>query len=292
VILALTGATGFVGRRTLALALARGDRVRALTRRPQPVQDGVTWVEGALDRLNGLADGAEVLLHIAGVVNAPDRAGFAAGNIAGTKAVVAEATRTGARLLHVSSLAAREPDLSAYGWSKAEAERVVTGSPVPWTVLRPPGVYGPGDTEMLDVFRAARLGLVPVPPAGRASWIHVDDLARLLLDLAEAPPLRAAYEADDGEPLFHPELARRIGAAVGRRVLPLPLPGPLLSAAAALDRRLRGSAAKLTPDRARYLRHPDWTADPARRPPGWQPAIGTREGLKQTAAAYRAQGLL
>ena len=102
------------------------------------------------------------------MVNAPDRAGFASGNIAGTQTVVDAATRAGIkRFVHVSSLSAREPGLSNYGWSKQEAERVVAASPLDWTMVRPPAIYGPGDMEMRDTFRAAQLGIALTPPRGK-----------------------------------------------------------------------------------------------------------------------------
>ena len=145
------------------------------------------------------------------------------------------------------------------------------------------------------MFRMAKLGIALLPPPGRVSVIAVGDLARLLLTLAERGGSRTVYEADDGGPgMSHAELAQAIGTAVGRRVLPLPLPRALLSLAAKLDRRWRGSDAKLTPDRVGYLCHPDWTADPAKRPPPslWTPAIATAAGLSETAAWYRANGLL
>lgn len=297
-LIALTGATGFVGRRTLDLALGRGHRVRALTRRPQPGREGVTWVEGALDRpdgLDALLGGTEAVIHVAGVVSAPDAAGFAAGNVEGTRAVIEAAGRSGVRrLVHVSSLAAREPRLSLYGRSKAEAERVVAASALDWTIVRPPAVYGPGDLEQLDVFRLARRGLALLPPPGRMSAIMVDDLAALLVTLAERGGPRVIYEADDGHAITHADYARAVGRALGRRVLPLPLPAPLLRLGARADRRLRGSRAKLTPDRAAYLAHRDWAVDPARRPPPdlWRPRIDLDAGMAETARWYRAQGLL
>jgi uncharacterized protein YbjT (DUF2867 family) len=297
-LIALTGATGFVGRRTLDLLVEGGHPVRALTRRAQPARGGVKWVSGSLDGADALAalvSGADAVLHVAGVVNAPDRAGFALGNVDGTRAVVDAALEAGVgRFVHVSSLAAREPALSDYGWSKAEAERVVGASPLGWKIVRPPAVYGPGDMEMRDVFRAARLGLALLPPPGRMSAIAVDDLARLLVALAERGEPRAMYEPDDGRTYSHVEFARAVGRAVGRRVLPLPLPAALLRLGARIDRRLRGGAAKLTPDRAAYLAHPDWTADPARRPPPelWTPRIRLDKGLADTARWYRDHGLL
>ncbi|MES2754791.1 MAG: NAD(P)-dependent oxidoreductase [Pseudomonadota bacterium] len=295
-IVAITGATGFVGTRLVERALAAGHNVRALTRRPQPARAGMTWVAGALEDAPALADltaGADAVVHVAAAVNAPDRAGFAAANVAGTAAVVAASA--GRRFVHVSSLAAREPALSDYGWSKAEAERVVMASGLDWTIVRPPAVYGPGDLELRDVFRLANLGLALLPPPGRISIVHVDDIARLLLACAvhkAGPVILEPEDASGG--MTHAAFAQAVGAAVGRRVMPLPLPRGLLSAAAWLDGRVRGAGAKLTPDRVGYLCHPDWTADPAKAPPAalWQPEIATAAGMRETAAWYRANGLL
>ncbi len=298
-VLAVTGATGFVGSALLGHALAEGHRVRALTRRAQPPRDGVEWIAGALDdapALARLADGADAVIHVAGVVNAPDRAGFVVGNVEGTRAMLAAASGA-RRFVHVSSLAAREPSLSNYGWSKAEAERLVEARGGDWVIVRPPGIFGPGDLDQLDLYRLARRGLALLPPPGLVSLIAVGDLARLLLALALAThdTPRTIYEADDGtDGWTHGDYARAIGAAVGQRVLPLHLPPAMLRLAAWGDRRLRGAGARLTADRVAYLCHPDWRIDPARRPPAelWQPMIPTRQGLLDTARWYRAQGLL
>ncbi|QKS00196.1 NAD(P)H-binding protein [Sphingomonas sp. CL5.1] len=297
-ILALTGATGFVGGHVVRRALEAGHQVRALARRPQPARDGVSWIAGALDDPAALAEltaGADAVIHIAGVVNAPDRAGFAAGNVDGTRAIVA-ATAPGTRFVHVSSLSAREPQLSIYGWSKREAEEVVAASALAWDMVRPPGIYGPGDMEMLDVFRFARRGFSITPPAGRASWIHVDDLARLLVVLAETPAGRAIYEMDDGREggWTHHAFAEAVGVALGRAVRPIALTPGLLRLGARVDRLIRGKRARLTADRVAYFCHPDWTVDPAKRPPAalWAPAIASDTGLRETVESYRAAGLL
>lgn len=293
-ILAVTGGTGFVGAWLINRALAAGHSVRALTRRPQSPRAGVTWIDGTLVDPGAIASGAHAVVHIAGVVNA-DRAGFVAGNVEGTRSILTAAQAANVRrFVHVSSLSAREPQLSNYGWSKREGERLVEASGLDWTIVRPAGVYGPGDTELRDMFRLARFGLALLPPRGRVSLIAVDDLAALLLVLAERGGPRTIYEADDGVSMTHADLAQAIGAAVGRRVLPLHLPRPLLSLAAAVDARVRGAGAKLTPDRVGYLCHPDWTADPACRPPAslWAPQTPLADGLAATASWYRAHGLL
>lgn len=301
-VVALTGATGFVGGATLNRLIEAGWHVRALTRRDQPAKSGVTWVRGSLDDTASLAelcDGVDAVLHIAGVVNAPDVAEFEAGNVTGTANVVAAAKEAGVRrFVHVSSLSAREPQLSDYGASKLRGERLVGMSMLDWTIVRPPGVYGPGDTEMLDMFRLAKKGLALLPPRGRISLIHVDDLARLLVALVPAHDDATArmFEADDGVDggWTHEEFARAIGWAMGRRVAIIHAPRAVLKVAAHGDRFFRRDKAKLTPDRASYLSHPDWTITRGNAPPPqlWKPEIQTRHGLKETARWYKAHGWL
>lgn len=296
--LAITGATGFVGQAVLDAALTQGHMVRAIARRAQVDRSGVTWIPGDLgnaDALASLVDGAGTVIHIAGAVNVPTREDFAAANIAGTQAVIEAATRAGvARFVHVSSLAAREPALSNYGWSKAGAEDAVRASGLDWTIVRPPAIYGPRDADMLELFRMAQRGFVLLPPPGRASIIHVADLAGLLLALAAVPGKRETLEPDDGAPLAHRDLALAIGRAVARRVLTLSAPASLLRLAALGDRLVRGDGARLTPDRAAYMAHPDWTANPALAPDRalWTPRIGLDEGLRETARWYRQAGWL
>jgi nucleoside-diphosphate-sugar epimerase len=147
---------------------------------------------------------------------------------------------------------------------------------------------------MFELFRAAKLGVVPVPAGGRASLIHVEDLARLLLALIPAGPRvnGACFEPDDGVPggWANADLARAIGAAMGRRVAVLNLPPPL--------RASRG----WTPARAQGQAHhgPRGLHDPPRL--GGQPRsrragavaarVESRAGLAATAEWYRAEGWL
>jgi len=312
-VLAITGATGFVGSAVMEAALAAGHQVRALARRAQPERAGVEWVPGNLaDRaaLAALAQGADAVIHVAGLTNTPDSAEFETANVTGTANVIAAGKGAGTRrLVFVSSLASRMPALSAYGASKARAETLVEASGSDWTIVRPPAVYGPRDREILDLFRAAKWGVVPLPPGGATSIIHADDLARLLVGLAdptasllEGTASRRAtykqiYEPDDGREggWSHKELAQAIGHAVGKRSVFAPhLPRVVLESAAAADRLLRGDRAKLTPDRVGYMCHPNWVARFDRAvPPGiWQPRIAGEEGLKATAQWYAREGWL
>jgi len=299
--LAVTGATGFVGSHLLDAALAAGHEVAALTRRGQQPRDRVDWIAGELhDRaaLERLVTDADAVIHVAGVITGRTAAAFEKGNVEGTLAMLAAATAGGVRrFIHVSSLAAREPKLSLYGGSKARAEDLVMGSGLDWAIVRPPAVYGPGDSETLELFRMAKRGVMLMPPNGRVSVIHADDLARLLLALA-APqaPSNILIEADDGRPggWSHREFARALGNAVGTKPVIVSSPGILLRLAARADQLLRRDNAKLTVDRAAYFSHRNWVIEPKRACPPelWQPQIDTAQGLKDTAEWYREAGWL
>lgn len=300
--IAITGGTGFVGQALIERALGAGHEVRSLARRPQEPQGGVEWVSGDLaDRpaLARLVAGAEAVIHVAGVVSAHDHAAFEQGNVAGTLAVVEAALAAGVpRFVFVSSLAAREPGLSAYGMSKHRAEKVVRASALDWTIVRPPAIYGPRDKEMFELFRAAKWGVIPTPRDGHASVIHVDDLAGLLLALLPGGEdvSHCVFEPDDGKRggWGHYELARAIGWAIGRRPMVLRLSPAAMHRAARIDTAVRRTRAKMTADRASYFSHPDWVVSYGRRVPYevWRPRIETREGLRETAAWYREQGWL
>lgn len=294
--LAVTGGTGFVGQRLLRLAVERGFVVRALTRRAQPPLPGVEWIVGDLSDPGELCRGADVVIHVAGVINARSAAEFDAGNVGGTQAVIEAARAAGARrFVPGSSLAAREPARSRYGASKARSEALLPASGLDWTIVRPPAVYGPGDRETLALFRLAARGLALVPMGGRASFIHADDLGAALLALATGTA-SGSFEPDDGHAhgYEHGAFARLIGEAVGRRPLVVRVPKAGMLAGAAVDTalaHLMGKLPKLSFDRAHYFAHPDWVSRGAPIP-GWAPQIEARGGLASTVAWYRAEGWL
>ena len=295
-IVALTGGTGFLGGHVLDALFTAGHGVRGLARKVHAPRDGVVWVVGDLDNPSDLCAGADVVIHVAGVVNA-DAATFDKANRQGTAMMLAAAQAAGVhRFVHISSLSAREPQLSNYGASKRAAEDAVVASALEWSVVRPPAIFGPGDTDNLELFRFAKRGIMPLPPKGRLSAIYAPDLARLIVAMAETAPAKAFYEADDGQVdgWSHQDYARMIGAAVGRNPLTLALPKAALNVGAALDGMFRGAKAKLTHDRVSYMTHPDWVIDAAKRPPAslWMPQVSTPDGLKATADWYRAEGWL
>lgn len=300
---ALTGATGFVGQAVLDEATRLGQSVRALTRRTQAEREHIDWIAGDLSNpaaLTLLCDSADAIIHVAGLTTTPDPNRFEEANVTGTERLIAAAkAKKISRFIFVSSLSAREPNLSVYGASKARAERIVEGSGLDWTIIRPPGVYGPRDVDYFEMFRSARLGFVPLPPVGASSIIHVDDLARLLLGLVNAPPAlvrHRTFEPDDGREggWSHEELAKEIGKAMGRRVFAPHLPRAILKGAAKADRLIRGDKARLTSDRVGYMTYPNRVARSSHKVPEsvWTPRIPGELGIPSTARWYREQGWL
>lgn len=186
---AVTGATGFVGRRLVYALTAAGWRVRVLVRRSGAgmwVHANTEVVVGDLDdpaALETLAKGAEVVIHAAGLIKARSREAFFEVNVAGARRM-AEAVGEG-RMVLISSLAARAPELSHYAASKRageEAVRKILGERL--TVMRPPAIYGPGDRETLALFQVARATpCLPTPgsAAARLALIHVDDVSASVL---------------------------------------------------------------------------------------------------------------
>lgn len=299
--LAITGGTGFLGQHLVRMALAQGYDVRALTRGWKPPEDEIAWVDGALDRpdsLTKLATGADAVIHVAGLINGRTRAAFEAVNVGGTANMVDAARRGGVRrFVHISSLAAREPGLSHYGWSKSKSEKLVAASGLDWTIIRPPAIYGPGDKETLELFKMARRGFVALPPPGRFSILHVGDLCRLILATLDEPDSWGeTYEPDDGREngWDNRHFARSLGRLLGKRTTTMAMPKSLLHIASRLDRLFRRGGAKLTADRVGYFCHPDWVVTPGRLPPPhlWSPQVRTVAGLKETADWYRAHGWL
>lgn len=309
--IAITGATGFVGRSLLAdETLGEHERV-ALTRRPPPegpAPINLHWVRGALEDPQALArlvEGADLVIHIAGLVKARSAGEFFAVNEEGTARLLRAMERhanADARLLLVSSLAARERDLSPYAASKRAGERVVEEGLAPerWTILRPPALYGPGDSEMLPLWRVAGRGLLPAPAGAqqRLSLLHAGDLVRLIArwcapDAATALAGRI-FEIDDGRGGYSAdELARILSRVWGRAVRVLALPRPLVATAAAIGGtigRLQGKAVMLAPHKLPELLHPDWAVGPMNETllAHWRPMIDAERGIRRTLLAVGA----
>jgi nucleoside-diphosphate-sugar epimerase len=310
-VVALTGASGFIGRRLAPMLAADGWRVRMLLRR-DPVM--AEWrgldpqvIAGDLRdpaALRRLVEGVDAVMHVGGLIKAARRADYDAVNLVASR-TLAELVREvapAARMVHLSTLAAREPKLSGYAASKRAGEdavREVLGERV--TVLRPPAVYGPGDRETLVFFQMAGKAVVPLPgrPEARAAMIHVDDLCSLLVALLRDPVGGQVLSAADARPGGYSwrEVFATAARAVGNPGARLVHAPALLLRAIALGgdvARLFGVANMLNSEKLRELRHPDWTVRPQEwaRPAGWAPRHDLVEGFAGAVAWYRRAGWL
>lgn len=307
--LAVTGATGFVGHALASALAAHGRPVRALIRRPNAgvLPDGIEPVAGSLfddDSLAALVEGAGTVVHVAGIVGARAAAEFHRVNVEGTARVVEAICRTrhAPRLLLVSSLAARRPELSAYAASKAAAEAVVAAADIDYRIVRPPAVYGPRDRATLEIFRQLVRGLLIVPKVAdaRFSLIYVDDLAAAMIHLVDQPEWAGeSVEPDDGREGGYgwADLALRAEAQCKRRVRVVAVPRALAWCAALADEAAATVFARsptLSRGKLRELCYPDWVCrdGDARALAGWRPKVTFDGGLALTLSWYRRHGWL
>jgi len=309
--IALTGATGFVGGHILRQMVAGGWRVKALTRRKEPLAEGnsaVTPVAGTLESpaaLAELVEGVDTVVHCAGLVAARRRDEFHAVNTDGTANVLrAASTASGRpRIILISSLAAREPGLSPYAASKRKAEDLLRhdGDGLAWQILRPPVVYGPGDRATLDLFRQFYRGLALLPrSSGRFSMIYADDLAAAVVALLQADNLPAqVMELDDGKPGGYgwDELLAIAEAQLGHKVRRIAVPLPLqrvVAAASTAVATMTGGTPFLSQGKVNEISHPDWVcrSNLLNEAVPWKPSVGFDEGFPRTLAWYKATGWL
>jgi nucleoside-diphosphate-sugar epimerase len=311
--IAVTGASGFIGQAICARLGAAKYSVRALIRNPSqaslPALSGVEAIPGGLSdeaSLLRLVDGADAVVHCAGRVRGATKACFDPVNVEGTRnllrAIYATASRP--RLLALSSLAAREPQLSHYATSKRDAERVIEqqGQDIAWTILRPPAVYGPGDRELLPVFKlmARGIALTAGSTHARFSMLFIDDLSAAveawLKNNSQVPGIFALDDGCQGGYDWH-EVSDVVGRLCERRVRLVQAPAWLLDVPAWINSRfgvLLGTSPMLTPEKLRELRHSDWVCDGRefQRACNWLPEIRLQEGLQSTPGwpGYRGPG--
>ena len=305
--IALTGATGFLGGHVLRELVEKGHKVKALTRRPQEETRNIEWVEGALDdaeSLTRLVKGCDILLHIAGLTKALSRDIFFDVNVGGSKSLFNAASAVGvSHVIHISSMAAREPRLSHYGASKAGADMLLTARkwPFSWTIVRPPAIYGPGDKEILKLLKATKFGVLPAPGGtkNRFSMIHAADLAKALVALCDKSNGQAIVEIDDGMTGGYTvsDVAKALPDGAGQKMRAIPLPLPVLGSIGAINglvARAIKRPAMLTLSTANYLCHPDWTVKEPRRfkHANWSPQFDLKAGLLDTIEWYRKNDLL
>jgi len=313
----VTGASGFIGSHLAERLLGEGHEVVCLVRRPG-------WLEGTELELcfGDLRDpgslrkavrGAEVVYHLAGLKRSIRRRDYYRVNFQGTEHLL-DALRTEGslrRLVFVSSLAASGPSLngrpkreedscrplSDYGRSKLLAEEAVRHSELPFTIVRPPVIYGPRDRDLLGFFRVVQRGWLPLWGREAVSLCFVEDLVEGLLRVALHPEAvgQTLFMADP-QPHTVEEIGHMAASLLGVHLRRLPLPKAFLLGAGVvgeLANRL-GYDTPLNFQKAREATAGAWVCDAGRaeRLLGLRARVNLRRGLELTLGWYREVGWL
>ena len=322
----LTGASGFIGKNLVAYMLDRDCQLTCLLRDPQrlpePLRTRVTVVTGDVT-IPGAETAAalarsDAVVHLAAKLWSHTYQAYDMVNHQGAEAMVAAATSSAGslrRFVMVSSLAAmgpaplghpvtetnREAPISWYGMTKLAGERALERAAFPWTVLRPPMVYGPYDRGIRRFFTMATRHLRPHLHGGRMeiSLIHVQDVCQAIwLALTAEDRPRSTYFLNDGHPIHRvKDVVDLVVRLVGTWTVPLPVPRWALRAAESaltLGPRFGWSPKGLTADKLREAHQRAWTCDSGRIAAdlGFKPAIALAHGMPALADWYRVQGLL
>jgi uncharacterized protein YbjT (DUF2867 family) len=273
-LIAVTGATGYVGSVIARKLLRRDHRLRALVRRPEragALRDlGVELIAGDLgdaEALGRLAEGASAIVHLVGIIAEAGPQTYEAVQVAGTREVVAAGRRAGVRLLvHMSALGAREtPGATRYHRTKWAAEETVRASGLAHAIVRPSLVAGPGSPPLKTMVDMIRLSpVVPVIGDGRYEMqpVWIGDVAEVFALVLERPDLRGTFEIGGPERLTYHGMLDALEAALGVRRWRISVPAGIARAAS-----LAGTAfpalSPITPDQLQMLLEGNTTADNA-----------------------------
>jgi nucleoside-diphosphate-sugar epimerase len=252
-----------------------------------------------VNALSHLMAGTDAVINAAGLIKARSRADFFAINQGGARQVAIAAS--GRRLIHVSSLAAREPSLSDYAASKLAGEAAIAAiAQATATVVRPPAMYGPGDRETLTLFKAARgpIVLTPGTSGARVAIAEVDDVASVIIDLlgANSPIGSVTIGGDRPAGYGWNELVTEAARAVHGHPAIAAAPPWLVKVAGAASEmagRWRREPPIFTLGKARESLHGDWSVSIAEQGvTAGKTYTVLSDGFARTVEWYRARGWL
>lgn len=319
----MTGASGFVGGHLARALAARGYRLRLLAR---PTSDLSRLQDIEFERVEGditdpvslipAVTDIDYIYHAGGLIKARTDEEFIAVNGDGTKNVCAVAQTHAPklkRLVYVSSQSAAGPGegdrptdemspcrpITPYGASKRLGEKWIYQFKIPWTIVRPPAVYGPADRGVYQFFQILSRHLLPIlGNDGRASVVYIDNLVEGTIRAGERPEgmEQIFYIADTGA-YTKRELAEFVKQALDTWALAVRFPAWAVRLAARLTEAVAVGFNRVPlfdTHKAKELLADNWVCrfDKARLLLGYEPRISTEEGIRRTAEWYRKEGWL
>ena len=321
----ITGANGFVGARLCRYFIQQGFHVVGGVRqssdlsqlRDLPVEFRHGDVTTA-DKLPAMVQGVDYIVHNAGIVKSKDPQQFFKVNELGTKALMEAVTHGNPnvrKIVYISSLAAVGPSVegsplteessphpvTTYGRSKLAGERVVLSylNSLPVAIVRPSGVYGPGDKEVFSVFQTAnrRIRALIGDLDRKIQMIFVDDLCQgVHLATTRQTESGSVYFLAENRVYSFREWIETLERAIGKKGFPLVLPAPvfrMIAAVSGFTFKLVRATPMLTAEKANELLA-SWevSIEKARRELGFNPQVDFEDGASITYQWYKHEGWL
>jgi len=319
----VTGATGFVGSHMVDLLLAKGHEVRCVVRK----SSNLKWLEnknvkifnfGLSDKegLKEIIKDADFIYHIAGVVKSKSKDGYFKGNVEPTRNVLDACLQVNPnikRILIVSSMTACGPTkigkpvnentpenpITTYGESKFMQEQLAKSymDKLPITIVRPPAVYGPRDTEIYLVFKTYKQGLMTLVGFNKKelSLVHVSDLVNgiYLASINENSKGKTYFISSD-EITNWTEVSKILEDVFKKKAIKINIPHPvvyLIAAIAQFFSIFSKKPATFNLEKARDFVQEAWTCDISKavKELNFHPAMSTEEGIRQTIEWYKSE---
>ncbi len=321
----ITGATGFIGTNLTNALLLRGDEVLCLVRPGSNITKlqgtGAQLIEGDLLEPEDLTDhilDCDTVFHVAGVTKALTPKEYYRGNVETTMnllQILQKDRGKTEKLVYISSQAAAGPSISPdfsednspipiseYGKSKRQAEKAIlqTKSDYSFTILRPSIVFGPHDNEMLPLFKAAKMGIIPQPGFSDfpVNFIYVADLIEATLLAADH--LKGdgkIYFVHDGKPSSWKKMNRLIKEEVNSRAIILPIAQRILQLVcyiSGVTAKIRGKATYMNQDKWLEIKQHGWLCSSGKfqREFGFTPRLSLEKAVTETVGWYRNNKIL
>lgn len=302
--IALTGATGFVGKHLLKNLTNQGYKVKALTRNDQTPVENVEWIKGDFENISAikkLIHGTDIVINVAGLVKAKNNDEFLKANTTAISTLLNEINtqNISPHFIQISSLTARKPEISDYAMSKYKGEEILKSNNLNlnWTIIRPPAIYGPYDIETLKIFKLLkwRVALYPGSRLYRVSWIHIADLVSAISVLINNTSFfNKTLEIDDGHKsgYSHEEFFKTAAAAMNVTPINITTPKMILKLVGHTNNLLSyifNYAPMVSAKKVNELCDPDWVCkkNDEFNSKVWKPKYNLEKGLKETLDWYK-----